>query len=284
MCIYLSPEVEMFASFLLALREGLEAALIIGIVLAALRKMDRKNLAAPVWQGTAAAVGVSILAALAFNWVGAEFEGTGEQIFEGIAMLVAAGLLTWMIVWMQRQSGSLHKQIENEVKEASKQKSSGWALFGLSFLAVGREGFELVLFLTAVEMTTDGLQTFLGAFLGLAAAGVLGWTLFNSSKRMSLRNFFNVTNVLLVLFAAGLVAHGVHEFNEAGIIPSVVEHMWNINPILDEKQPLGQIMTALFGYNGNPSLTEVLAYGLYLLAGMALWKKAVPAAQLSPAS
>ncbi len=274
----------MFASFLLALREGLEAALIIGIVLAALRKMDRKNLAVPVWQGTAAAVGVSILAALAFNWVGAEFEGRGEEIFEGSAMLVAAGLLTWMIIWMQRQSGNLHKQIENEVKEASRQKSSHWALFGLAFLAVGREGFELVLFLTAVEMTTDGLQTLLGAFLGLAAAGVLGWTLFNSSKRMSLRNFFNVTNVLLVLFAAGLVAHGVHEFNEAGIIPSVVEHMWNINPILDEKQPLGQIMTALFGYNGNPSLTEVLAYGLYLLAGVALWKKAAPAVQLSPAS
>lgn len=274
----------MFASFLLALREGLEAALIIGIVLAALRKMDRTNLSASIWQGTAAAVSVSIFAGLAFTWLGAKFEGVGEKIFEGIAMVVAAGLLTWMIIWMQRQSGSLQKQLEFEVTEASRRRDNHWALFGLAFLAVGREGFELVLFLAAVQMTTDGVQTLMGAVLGLAAAVALGWVLFTSSKRMSLRNFFNVTNVLLVLFAAGLVAHGVHEFNEVGIIPSVIEHIWNLNPILDEKQALGQILTALFGYNGNPSLSEVMAYSLYLVGGWVLLKKAAPTPALKPAS
>jgi high-affinity iron transporter len=94
---------------------------------------------------------------------------------------------------------------------------------------------------------------------------------------MSLRLFFNVTNILLVLFAAGLLAHGVHEFNEAGIIPPVIEHIWDVNPILDEKQPIGQLLTALFGYNGNPALTEMLAYLVYFFSAWALWKRIAPA-------
>lgn len=268
----------MFASFLLSLREGLEAALIIGIVLAVLQKMDRNDLRPSVWQGVFTAVGVSILAGLVFTWLGKEFEGRGEQIFEGIAMLIASVLLTWMIVWMRRHSTDMQKKLEFDVQHATGKKSARFALFGLSFLAVGREGFELVLFLSAIKMTSNGVQTVSGAILGLLTAIVLGWLIFASSKRMSLRKFFNVTNVLLILFAAGLLAHGVHEFNEAGIIPSIIEHVWDINPILDETAPLGQILKALFGYNGNPSLTEVLAYGVYIVAAFILWKKVTPMA------
>jgi high-affinity iron transporter len=274
----------MVASFLLSLREGLEAALIIGIVLAALRKMDRAYLSTPVWQGLFAAIGVSILTGLGLTWMGLEFEGTLEAVFEGSMMLLAAVLLTWMIVWMRRQSASMHKEIEFSVARAAAGQDNRWALFWLSFLAVGREGVELVLFLTAVQMTTDVFQTLLGTLLGLSTAIVLGWMLFASSKRISLRMFFNVTNVLLVFFAAGLLAHGVHEFNEVGIIPPVIEHVWNINSILDEKQPAGQLLTALFGYNGNPSLTEVFAYVAYFAGALALWRKLSPAPVLKPAS
>jgi high-affinity iron transporter len=209
--------------------------------------------------------------------MGAEFEGRAEEIFEGITMLVAAILLTWMIVWMRRQSATLQKEIESDVAKASSGQDNRWALFWLAFLAVGREGLELVLFLTAVQMTTDAIQTILGTILGLMLAIALGWAIFASSKRMSLRLFFNVTNILLVLFAAGLLAHGVHEFNEAGIIPPVIEHIWDVNPILDEKQPIGQLLTALFGYNGNPALTEMLAYLVYFFGAWALWKRIAPA-------
>jgi high-affinity iron transporter len=93
----------------------------------------------------------------------------------------------------------------------------------------------------------------------------LGWLLFTSTRRLPLGRFFQVTNILLIFFAAGLVAHGVHEFNEAGLIPSVIEHLYNINPVLDEKSVIGQLLTALFGYNGNPSLTESIAYVGYFL-------------------
>jgi high-affinity iron transporter len=133
----------------------------------------------------------------------------------------------------------------------------------LAFLAVVREGIELALFLTATGFVVRAGQTLIGGLLGLAAAIVLGWLLFSATLRLALRRFFQVTGVLLILFAAGLVAHGVHEFNEAGGIPSVVAQVWNVNPWLDENSTLGSILKALFGYNGNPSLTEVLAYLAY---------------------
>jgi high-affinity iron transporter len=104
-----------------------------------------------------------------------------------------------------------------------------------------------------------------GALLGLATAVVLGWLLFTSTMKLSLRGFFRVTNVLLIIFAAGLVAYGVHEFNEAGLIPAIIDPLWDINPILSDKSEIGLLLKALFGYNGNPTLTEVLAYVTYLV-------------------
>jgi high-affinity iron transporter len=259
----------MLPSLVLSLREGLEAALILGIVLGAVNKMNRPDLKPAIWWGAAAAGLASMLAALALRAIGAEFEGTGEQIFEGTAMLLAAGVLTWMIFWMQRQSRSLKSDLEIDVQRAAQrglQHGQGRALFALAFLAVGREGLELALFLFAAGLASDLMQTLAGAALGLAAAALLGWMLFASTRRLSLKRFFMVTNVLLILFAAGLVAHGVHEFNEAHIIPEVVEHVWDLNGILPEESGVGQVLAALLGYNGNPSLTEVLAYLLYFAA------------------
>ncbi len=121
-----------------------------------------------------------------------------------------------------------------------------------------------------------------GATTGLAVAITLGWMLFASSKRLNLHQFFNVTNLLLALFAAGLVAHGVHQFNEAGGIPPLIEHVWDLNPVLNEEQPIGQLLTSLFGYNANPSLTEIIAYLAYFLGLALAWKglkRPVPAGQ-----
>jgi high-affinity iron transporter len=249
----------MLPSFVLSLREGLEAALIIGIVLGALSKMNRKELAPAVWQGFASAVVASILAAIVMNFIGAEFEGRSEQIFEGVAMFLAAGILTWMIFWMRRTSRGLKTELEASVRKAAFD-SGRKAIFALAFLAVGREGFELALFLFATKLEAGAIQVISGALLGLAGAALLGWLLFTSTRRLSLNRFFQITNVLLILFAAGLVAHGIHEFNEAHLVPEVVEHIWDINPILNEDSTVGELLSALLGYNGNPSLTEVIAY------------------------
>ena len=254
----------MLPSFLLSLREGLEAALIIGIVLGALYKIGRPDLKMVVWAGTGSAVVISVIAAGLLVLLGARFEGRAEEMFEGFAMLLAAGVLTWMVFWMRAHAKTFKIELEMDVRRAAIRGGAG-ALFLLAFLAVAREGLELALFLVSVQMSAGGLYTLLGALLGLGAAVLLGWVFFTTTRNLSLNRFFLVTNILLILFAAGLVAHGVHELNEAGIIPPVIVHVWDINHILDEGSLTGQILTALFGYNGNPSFTEVLAYISYFI-------------------
>jgi high-affinity iron transporter len=255
----------MLAGFLLSLREGIEAALIIGIVLGALRKLNRSEMEPAVWYGAISAVAVSLLTGIVLTAFGMSLEGAAEEIFEGTAMLLAAAVLTWMIFWMNRQARSIKGELEAGVDRAT-SKGGTRALFSLAFLAVVREGIELALFLTAATFASDVQSTLLGTFLGLGAAIFLGWGLFASTRRLNLRRFFQVTGVLLILFAAGLIAHGVHEFNEVGWVPSLVEHVWDVNPIIDENSTLGLMLKALFGYNGNPAFTEVIAYLAYYVA------------------
>lgn len=255
----------MLPSYLLSLREGIEAALIIGIVLGALRQMRRTELIPAVWMGTFAAAALSILGGVLLTTLGLSFEGAAEQIFEGVTMLLAAALLTWMIFWMSRTARTLKSEIESEVHKAAFTTGKR-AVFFVAFFAILREGIELALFLTASVFATDAVQTLIGAILGLGTSILLGWSIFAAIIRLDLRRFFQVTGFLLILFAAGLVAHGVHEFNEVGWIPAVVEHVWDINAIMDENSTFGQLLKALFGYNGNPSLTEMLAYGAYFVA------------------
>jgi high-affinity iron transporter len=223
----------MLPSYILSLREGLEAALIIGIVLGALHQMRRRDLASSIWSGALSAALLSLLAAI-------------------------------LLTNMSRRACTLKSTLESNVQHAS--QGGKRALFGLAFLAVLREGVELALFLTAATLASDARQTIFGSLLGLGTAILLGWSLFATTTRLDLRRFFQVTGVLLIFFTAGLVAHGVHEFNEVGWIPSVIQHVWNINPFLDEKSTLGQMLAALFGYNGDPTLTEIAAYLAYFAA------------------
>jgi high-affinity iron transporter len=254
----------MIASFFLSLREGLEAALLIGVLLGALNKLERPDYRSSIWLGAGLALIGSILVGIVLNLIGASFEGRAEEIFEGIAMLSAAAILTWAILWMQSQARAINQQLEGDVRKAV-LKGSKTALLSLAFLAVIREGVELAFFLTAASIGSNGAQVLVGAGLGLAVAVILGVLLFKSLIRLNIGKFFQVTSIILILFAAGLVAHGVHEFNEAGLIPPIVEHVWDINPILDESSTVGELLKALFGYNGNPSLTEVLSYGFYFI-------------------
>jgi high-affinity iron transporter len=269
----------MLPTYLLSLREGLEAALIIGIVLGALSKIRRTDLSPAVWFGTLSAVGISILTAVILTSFGLSLEEEAEQIFEGITMLTAAGILTWMIFWMSRQARFLKGELEAGVNKAA-ATTGRRAMFWLAFLAVVREGIELALFVTAAffagdqsQVTSNIIQTLAGTILGLGTAALLGWTLFATTVRLDLRRFFQVTGFLLILFAAGLVAHGVHEFNEVGWIPAVIEHVWDVNTIIDENSLVGLLLKTLFGYNGNPSLTEMIAYFVYLAVITILWRR-----------
>ena len=139
-------------------------------------------------------------------------------------------------------------------------------LFLLAFFAVVREGIELALFLTAAVFASSELQTIVGALLGLFTAILLGWSMFATAVRLDLRRFFQVTGVLLILFAAGLVASGIHEFNEVGWIPEIIGHVWDLTPVLSETSLAGQILKTLFGYNASPSLSSVISYAIYFVA------------------
>jgi high-affinity iron transporter len=212
--------------------------------------------------GAVVAAVASLTAGLALYAFGVRLEGPAEELFEGVAMLFAAGVLTWMLFWMNRQGSSLRDQLEHRVGEAV-EAGGTWAIFSLAFISVFREGIELALFLTAAAFTATAAATVGGGLVGLAAAFLVGWLLFASTTRLNVRALFRVSGLLLLVFAAGLFAHGIHEFNELGLIPSVIEHVWDINPILDENSTAGQILKALVGYNGNPSLTEVVGYVAY---------------------
>ena len=253
----------MLTSFLLSLREGVEAALIIGIVLSALRQLGRADCARIVWSAIGSALALSGLAALALHWLGWTLEGPAEPIFEGTTLFASAGLLTWMVFWMKRQSRSLAAGLTAEVREAA--CASDWrGVFALTFVAVAREGLELALFLTAVSLDSKGTQIAAGAITGLAGAAVLGWLWFSSTARLNLRHFFQVTGAVMIFFAAGLIAKGVHEFNELGWIPAGADPLWNTRAILAEDSPLGSMLRTLFGYNSAPSLTVVIGYISYL--------------------
>jgi len=269
----------MLPTFLLSLREGLEAALIIGIVLGAVSKIHRKDLIPFVWMGVLSAAIVSILTAVVFTTFGMSLEEEAEMIFEGITMLIAAGILTWMIFWMGKQARFLKSELEDGVNKAVASTGKR-AVFTLAFMAVVREGVELAIFITAAffagdpsQVMSNTIQTLAGTILGLGTAALLGYTIFATTVRLDLRKFFQVTGILLILFAAGLVAHGVHEFNEALIIPAIIEHVWDVNMILDENSVAGQLLKTLFGYNGNPSLTEMIAYFGYIIITFIFWRR-----------
>lgn len=257
----------MLPAILIGFREGLEAALIVGIVIGYLVKIGQTRQIRLAWAGVGVAVLVSTLVAVGITAVGAELEGRAEQVFEGTAMFLAVTVLTWMIFWMRTQARTLRTSLEKDIRSVV-TSGQAWGLFGLTFVAVFREGVETALLLGASALAADGLSTLIGAVIGLALAAALGWAIYASTVRLNLRLFFNVTSVLLLFFAAGLLAHGVHEYQEAGLLPITIEHVWDTNSVLNETSTVGEILKALFGYNGNPSLLEVVSYMVYWVVAL----------------
>lgn len=262
----------MAQALLITLREGLEISILLVIVLAYLKRTNRANLIGPVWKGTTAALIVSLIGGGVLFGLGVGLEGAAEEVFEGSAMLLAVIVLSWMIIWMRSQAREIRGQLELRVEQVA-LKGSGIAMAFLAFAIVVREGLETALFLFGASKDASPVETTIGGLLGVAIAIVLGRLLYQGSHTINLRMFFNVTGVLLILFAAGLLARGLHEFQEAGFLFIFVEHVWDINGIVDEKGVFGGLLKGLFGYNGNPSLVEIVVYPLYLALALAFFLK-----------
>jgi high-affinity iron transporter len=264
---------------LLTTREGLEASLIVGIVLAYLAKTENRHLFPIIWAGTIAAVVVSILTGAALFFTVGELEGRAEQLFEAAAMLSAVAVLTWMIFWMRRQAAGIKRDLEERLAGAI-AAGSAIGLASVVFFAVVREGWETALFLFAVSESSSPVATGVGAVLGLVVSVSLGVGLYLGSRRLNLRQFFTVTGLLLIVFAAGLLAHGIHELQEAGALPVLIEHVWQTNALVSEESTAGEFLKALLGYDGDPSLLEVVAWAAFL--ALALWLFLRPVAARRP--
>ncbi len=256
-------------ALLLALREGLEMALVVGIVLAYLAQTGTMRAARWVWAGTASAAAVSLGFLGVLNALNAEFVGATEQIFEGVTMVLAASFLTWMILWMLRNARYLKADLHRGVEAAIAKGGAAWGLFLLVFFAVVREGVELALLLFAAP----GEGKLLGAVAGLAIASGLGVVIYVFGRSIDLRTFFRATSVLLVLFAAGLVAHAAHEFAEAGLLAAVEgPKLWSTKAALPDNAGVGSILRALFGYQDEPTVLEVVTYAGYFVVVWAIWR------------
>lgn len=264
----------MLAALLVTLREGVEAALIVAIVVAALARLGRKDLIHIAWTGVGAAVLVSLAAGLVLFATAGGLEGRAEQIFEGAAMFTAVGVLTYMVFWMARQGAAVASELRDRTARAAAAGSAG-AVFALTFVAVVREGLETALFLFSTVRSTEPVAAGVGALAGLGMAGALGLAIYRAGAALPLKTFFAVTGVLIVLVAAGLVGHGVHEFQEAGILPVTVEHVWDTSALLPQDGLAGGLARALFGYADSPSLLEVISYVAYLVTVGLTWARRV---------
>lgn len=277
----------MFPSFIITLRETLEMAMIIGLILAYLKRSRQSNYRPIVWWAALAGIIASATGALLIQQLTGELTGRTEELYEGITTLIGAILLTTMIFWVMRQ-GNMAEQLRQQAS-ASIERAKAAGLFLLVFVSILREGIETVLYLNAARFISTDHQL-VGATSGIVAAILIGYFMFRGTIRLNTRRFFIITNIILILFAAGLMAHSVHEFQEAGAVPVLGQSAWNINPqihpdgsypLWHENGYLGSIFKGLVGYNGDPTVAEVTGYLLYLMLMLALWytnKRQTPAA------
>ncbi len=258
-------------AFVVTLREGLEAALIVGIILAYLKRIGARQGARYVWWGVGLALALTavtggVVAALALRLSGAALE-----IFEGSAMFLAAAVLTWMIFGMKRQATAFRLHLQAQVDRAL-AAGGGLALGLLAFTAVAREGLETVLFLTGgASMAASPAAYWLGAGLGLLGAAALGYLAYAGTGRLPLHAFFSVSGLLLIAFAGGMVINGIKEFQEVGLIPPLVKPVWDTYALVPDTSVLGRFLSSLFSYDPTPSLVQVLAHWAYLVTVTALF-------------
>jgi high-affinity iron transporter len=259
------------AAFFLLLREGLEAALIVGIIGAYLVKLGRRDALRSVMVGVVAALVLSAVVGLIVTLTVGRLPLIVQETLEGAAGVIAVAVLTWMLFWMRRQGRAMKGELEHGV-DAALAQGTVTALAGLAFIAVAREGLETVLFLLALSAQTAELiaTTLVGAAAGFAVAVAVGYAIFAAGIRIDLRRFFTWTGVILIFVSAGLVAFAVHEFGEAGLIPNTGV-VFDLGGVLPQNGPIGSVLAGLLGYRQAPTPLEVIGYVGYLVPVLALF-------------
>ena len=261
----------MLIAFLIMLREGIEAALIVGIVAGFLKQSGHSRLMPKVWLGVALAALMCLGIGYGIHSATGEIPQKEQEFVVGVIGLVAVAMLTYMILWMKKAARSMKQQLQDSVQTAlNRGNGQGWALVGMAFLAVAREGLESVFFLLAVFQQSPTWSMPVGAVLGLLAAVVIGALIYQGGMRLNLAKFFRWTGAFLIVVAAGLVAGSLRALHEAGVWNHLQEVVFDSSKYLHEDSPLGVLLGGFFGYTDHPTQGEVMAWLLYLVPVM-IW-------------
>lgn len=255
----------MLTTFVIGLREGLEAALIVGIIAAFLIQRGERRTLLAMWWGVGAAVAVSLAAAVALNIADRALPLEARELMEGLLAILAVVGITYMIVWMRRHSAGLKGDLESRAGEAL-AAGSGFAIAGLAFIAVGREGLETAVFLLATLQTTQSpLLGGAGALIGIVVAVGLGYGIYRGAIRIDLSRFFRITGIVLVIVAAGLVASAVHELAEAGFLTVLQGPAVDLSWLIAPGTVRSSLLTAFVGFQPVPTFAELIAWAAFLI-------------------
>ncbi|SDS57056.1 iron uptake transporter permease EfeU [Actinoplanes derwentensis] len=262
----------MFATYLIGLREGLEATLVVSILIAALARSGRRDRLPQLWAGVAVAVVLSV----AFGWLLSYTSTTllqqyeQRELFEAITSLLAVAFVTWMIFWMRRAARSIAGELRGKLDQALNLGSVAVAL--MAFLAVVREGLETsLIFYSAVQGASDNTGPLYALLGGIATSILIGWIMYATTVRINLSVFFTWTGVLLILVAAGILKYGVHDFQEAGVLPGLNTLAYDISTVLDPSAWYTALLTGMFNVTPTASVLETVAWGAYAVPVLLLF-------------
>lgn len=268
----------MLTPLLIMVREGFEAALIVAIVFAYLRRIDRLDLSRFAWFGVGSAVLLASAIGVGIDVTIGSLEGVAKLRAFAVISVVAASVLTWMVFWMRRQARAIKGELEHKVDSAVHTGDAHRAIMAVAFFSVLREGIEAALFLVANATTSAGRSIVTGALIGLAIAAVLGWLVYAGGRRLPMQAFFRVTGMIVVVFAAGLLAKTVLFLQQSGDMGTVRDNIYDLRRYawLTQSTETGKTLAALIGWDPRPSLEQVLAWVCYFVpvTWLFLWGKA----------
>jgi high-affinity iron transporter len=272
------------ANFLIGLREGLEASLVVGILVAYLVRTGRRDKLSAVWAGVGVAVAMSLLVGAALTFTSARMSFRAQEAFGGTLSIVAVAFVTWMIFWMRRAARSMKGELHDKVDKALAMGTG--ALVTTAFIAVAREGLETALFVwTAVQATNQGMRPLVGVVLGLGLAVALGWLLYRRAVQINLAKFFTWTGAGLVVVAAGVLAYGVHDLQEAGILPGLNNLAFDVSHIISSSSVIGALLKGIFNFSPQTTWLEAAVWTAYVVPVMTFFLRntGTPAPKAVPA-
>ncbi len=255
----------MLAPFLIMLREGIEAALITGIVATYLRQTGRAGWMPAVWIGVFLAVAMSLFVGAALQLASAQFPQKAQELFEALVGFIAVGVLVSMVFWMRRAARSIKAELHASIDEALGEHSAGaWGLIGIVFFAVAREGLESIFFLLAIFQQSAGATAPLGALAGILVATAIGFAIYFGGVRLNLKRFFRWTGVFILLVAAGILSSALGNLHEAGLWNALQARPFDLGAVLPVSSLPGTILSGIFSYEEAPTLGQVLLYAGFL--------------------